>query len=42
MVTHQVNVTALSDIFPQSGSAVVVQMNDGQLDVLGQLLADGS
>lgn len=42
MVTHQVNVTALSDIFPQSGSAVIVQMNDGQLDVLGQLLADGS
>lgn len=38
MVTHQVNITALSDIFPQSGSAVVVQLNNGQLDVLGQLL----
>ena len=38
MVTHQVNITALSDIFPQSGSAVVMQLNDGRLEVLGQLL----
>ena len=37
MVTHQVNVTALSGIFPQSGSAVVIQINGRQLDVLGQL-----
>lgn len=42
MVTHQVNITALSDIFPQSGSAVVVQLNDGQLEVLGQLLENDS
>lgn len=41
MVTHQVNITALSDIFPQFGSAVVVHLKDGRLDVLGQLLADG-
>ena len=40
MVTHQVNITALSDVFPQSGSAVVMQWNDRQLDVLGQLLED--
>ena len=40
MVTHQVNITALSDIFPQAGSAVVVQLNDRQLDVVGQLLVD--
>ncbi len=42
MVTHQVNITALSDIFPQSGSAVVMQLNEGQLDVLGQLSEPGS
>ena len=42
MVTHQVNITALSDIFPQSGSAVVIQLQDGYLNVLGQLLSDNS
>ncbi|MEL6353038.1 MAG: histidine phosphatase family protein [Cyanobacteria bacterium J06627_28] len=42
MVTHQVNITALSDIVPQSGSAVVMQLNDGRLEVLGQLLEDDS
>ena len=42
MVTHQVNITALSGIFPQSGSAVVMQSNDGQLRVLGQLLESDS
>ena len=42
MVTHQVNITALSNIFPQSGSAVVMQSNDGQLEVLGQLLKNDS
>lgn len=42
MVTHQVNITALSDVVPQSGSAVVMQLNDGRLEVLGQLLEDDS
>ncbi|KPQ36815.1 MAG: Phosphohistidine phosphatase SixA [Phormidesmis priestleyi Ana] len=43
MVTHQVNITGLSGIFPPSGSAVVVQLNDdGQLNVLGQLLEPSS
>lgn len=42
MVTHQVNITALSDIFPQSGSAVIMQLNDGRLEVLGQLLENDS
>ena len=37
MVTHQVNITALSDVFPQSGSAVVVQLEGGQLNVLGEI-----
>ena len=40
MVTHQVNITALSGIFPQSGSAVVVDLNDGKLEVLGQILEE--
>ena len=39
MVTHQVNITALSGgIFPQSGSAVVVQSKDNQLSILGTIL----
>ncbi|MGD1896146.1 MAG: histidine phosphatase family protein [Phormidesmis sp.] len=38
MVTHQVNVTGLSDVFPSSGSAVVVELNGDQLDILGQIL----
>lgn len=42
MVTHQVNVTALSDIFPPSGSAVVIQLKNDQVDVLGQLLEPSS
>ncbi|MEL6777936.1 MAG: histidine phosphatase family protein [Cyanobacteria bacterium J06597_16] len=47
MVTHQVNITALTDIFPQSGSAVVLQLDDSsgnsderQLNILGQLAGD--
>ena len=42
MVTHQVNVTALSGVFPQSGSAVVLQLADGALTVAGQLPAPSS
>lgn len=42
MVTHQVNITALSGIFPPSGSAVVIQLNDGQPTVVGQLLTPSS
>ena len=38
MVTHQVNITALSDVFPASGSAVVVQLEGEQLNILGQIL----
>ena len=40
MVTHQVNITALTNIFPSSGSAVVLQPNDedSQPNVIGQLL----
>lgn len=37
MVTHQVNITALTDIFPSSGGIVVVRGKaDGSVQVLGQ------
>ncbi len=47
MVTHQVNITALTNIFPRSGSAVVLQLdaqpdNMNQLKVVGQLLEPGT
>lgn len=37
MMTHQVNITALSGIVPRSGSAVVLQIDNNQFNVLGQL-----
>ncbi len=47
MVTHQVNITALTSIFPRSGSAVVLQLevqpdNSNQLRVIGQLPEPGT
>nr|WP_242028065.1 histidine phosphatase family protein [Pseudanabaena sp. FACHB-2040] len=38
MVTHQVNITAISDIVPRSGESVVFQVGPGnQLELLGRL-----
>jgi phosphohistidine phosphatase SixA len=38
MVTHQVNITALTGIVPRSGAAVVVQANTaGEVNVIGEL-----
>jgi phosphohistidine phosphatase SixA len=38
MVTHQVNITALSGIVPQQGSAVILQAkNENSLEAIGQL-----
>jgi len=38
MVTHQVNITAISDIVPQSGAAVVLRASDTDpLEFVGQL-----
>jgi len=38
LVSHQVNITALSDVFPPSGGAVVLQIeDDNPLTILGQL-----
>jgi phosphohistidine phosphatase SixA len=38
VVTHQVNITALTDIVPQSGEGVVLRRQGGQLVVKGRLL----
>lgn len=38
MVTHQVNATALSGVFPQSGEAVILQANQtGNVERVGQI-----
>ncbi|MBD2460935.1 histidine phosphatase family protein [Oscillatoria sp. FACHB-1407] len=38
MVTHQVNITAISNIIPQSGAAVVMRASaPDQIDLVGQL-----
>jgi phosphohistidine phosphatase SixA len=38
IVTHQVNITALTDIVPQSGEGVVLQRQAGKLVVKGRVL----
>ncbi|MBW4658028.1 MAG: histidine phosphatase family protein [Drouetiella hepatica Uher 2000/2452] len=38
MISHQVNITDLSDIFPQSGEAVLVEVKDNnKIDILGRI-----
>ena len=37
LVSHQVNVTALTGVFPRSGEAVVLDLRDGRADVVGRL-----
>lgn len=38
LVTHQVNITALTDVFPASGEIILVRLrDDGQLGVLGRV-----
>jgi phosphohistidine phosphatase SixA len=37
VVTHQVNITALTDIFPDSGEGVIVRVVSGKLEVLGRI-----
>lgn len=36
LVTHQVNITALTDVFPASGELILVRVSDGDLEVLGR------
>jgi phosphohistidine phosphatase SixA len=38
VVTHQVNITALTGVFPQSGEGVVLLRKDQTLEVLGTVL----
>ena len=41
LVTHQVNITALTGIFPTSGEIVVVKVAaDGTVDVAGRIAPD--
>jgi phosphohistidine phosphatase SixA len=37
VVTHQVNITALTSIFPQSGEGIVLQKQGNQLKVVGRI-----
>lgn len=36
-VTHQVNITALTGVFPASGEIIVVRATDDGIEVLGQI-----
>jgi phosphohistidine phosphatase SixA len=39
LVTHQVNITALTDVFPSSGEVIVIEVgDDGSVDVRGSFL----
>lgn len=38
VVTHQVNITALTGVFPQSGEGVVLHQKAGRLQVQGRIL----
>ena len=41
LVTHQVNITALTGVFPESGEIIVTRaMPDGTLHVVGRLRQD--
>jgi phosphohistidine phosphatase SixA len=37
VATHQVNITALTGVFPASGEGVVVRMDGGRVSVIGRL-----
>ncbi|MEG3901416.1 histidine phosphatase family protein [Microcoleus sp. B4-C5] len=38
MVTHQVNITAITDIFPQSGEAVILKSDrQGKIQIVGRI-----
>jgi len=40
LVTHQVNITALTGVFPSSGEVVIVTVNQGQVSVLASWIAE--
>jgi broad specificity phosphatase PhoE len=37
MVTHQINITALTGVYPQSGEIIVVRPENGRLAVMGRI-----
>ena len=42
LVTHQVNITALTGVFPQSGEIIVITVGeDGTIDVRGRIMPEG-
>lgn len=40
LVTHQVNITALTGVFPQSGEMIVTALQDGALTVTARILIE--
>lgn len=41
LVTHQVNISALADVYPRSGEVIVIDVTDaGEVDVRGRILID--
>lgn len=38
LVTHQVNITALTDVLPRSGEIIVIEMEDGAVQITGRIL----
>ena len=40
LVTHQVNISALTGIAPRSGEVLVIRLRDGAVEVLGRILID--
>ncbi|MFN0264355.1 histidine phosphatase family protein [Tepidamorphus sp. 3E244] len=40
LVTHQVNITALTDVFPRSGEIIVLRPQEGDFEVLGRITAE--
>lgn len=42
VVTHQVNITALTGVFPSSGEGIVIRMEDGAPVLVGRLDIPGS
>ncbi len=37
LVTHQVNITALTGVYPSSGEVIVIRVEDGSVTVLGRI-----
>lgn len=37
VITHQVNITALTGVFPAPGEAVVLNVRDADLPLLGRI-----